>query len=113
MLEAFSSKLSNCVTQFCKKDFFLVHFNVRSLPKNNCIINEFLNDVTRLPDVTAISDIKLLANSFSNVHISNHKLLRTDSNTCTGGVCLYIKNTIKFRSRNDLLGKLKHCEIYG
>ena len=64
----------------------------------------------RLLDVIAISETKLHANSVSNVHISNYKLLRTDSNTCAGGVCLYVKDTIKFRLRNDFLLKLKHCE---
>ena len=42
--------------------------------------------------------------------ISNYKVLRANSNTCAGGVCLYIKDTIKFRVQNDLLLKLKHCE---
>ena len=60
----------------------------------------------------AISETKLLANSVSNVHIFNYKLLCTKLlyNTCIGGVCLYIKDTIKFRLRSDLLLKLKHCE---
>ena len=105
-----SSKLSNCATQLGKKDFSLVHFKARSLPKNKCKIDKYLNNMKRLPDVIAISETKLHANSVSNVHISNYKLLRTDSNTCAGGICLYIKDAIKFRLRNDLLVKLKHCE---
>ena len=64
----------------------------------------------KLPNVITISEIKLHANSVSNVHISNHKLLRTDSNACVGGICLYVKDTIKFRLRNNLLLKLKHYE---
>ena len=40
----------------------------------------------RLPDVIAISETKLHANSVLNVHISNYKLLHTDSDTCTGGI---------------------------
>ena len=64
----------------------------------------------RLPDVIAILETKLHPNSVSNVHISDYKLLHTDSNTFAGGVCLSIKDTIKFRLRNDLLQKLKHCE---
>ena len=105
-----SSKLSKCATQLCKKDFFLVHFNAQNLPKNKRKIDKFLNNMKKLPNVKAISEIKLHANSVSNVHISNHKLLRTDSNACVGGICLYIKDTIKFRLRNDLLLKLKHYE---
>ena len=64
----------------------------------------------RLPDAIAISETKLHANSVSNVHISNYKLLRTVSNTCAGGVCFCIKDTVKFRLRNNLFLKLKHCE---
>ena len=67
----------------------------------------------RLPDVIAISETKLHADSISHVHISNYKLLRTDSNACAGGVCFNRKYTIKFRLRNDLLLKLKHFEDYG
>ena len=106
-----SSKLSNCATQLCKKDFLLlVHFNARGRTKNKCKIDEFLNDMKRLSDVIAILETLLQANSVSNVHISNYKLLRTDFNSCAGGVCLYIKDTIKFRLRNDVLLKLKHCD---
>ena len=64
----------------------------------------------RLPDVIAISETKVHANSVSNVCISYYQLLRTDSNTGAGGVCLDIKDTIKFRLRNDLLLKLNHCK---
>ena len=106
-----SSILSNCVTQLCKKDFFLVYFNARNLPINKCKIDEFLNGMKRLPDVIAISETKLHANSALNVlHISDYELLRTDSNICAGGVCLYTEDTIKFRLCNDLLLKLKHCK---
>ena len=105
-----SSKLSNCATGLCKKDFFLVHFNARSVPKNKYKSDEFLNDMKRLPDVIAYSETKLHADSVSNVHISKYKLLHTDSNACAGGVCLYIKDIIKFRLRNDLLLKIKHFE---
>ena len=81
----------------CVRKTFFSSLNAQSLPKNKCEIDEFLNDMKRLPDVIAISKTKLHANSVSNVRISQYKLLRTDSNTCAGGVCLYIKDTIKLR----------------
>ena len=40
-----------------QKDFFLIHFNVRSLSKNEDKIQECLNDITRLPD--ALPSLKL------------------------------------------------------
>ena len=69
--EYFTSKLSNCATQMCKKDFFLVQFNAQSLPKNKYKVDEVLNDMKRLLDVIAILETKLHANGVSNVHISN------------------------------------------
>ena len=43
--------------------------------------------------------------------ISSYKLLRIDSNTCSGGVRPFIKNTIKFRLRDDLLLNLNIAKV--
>ena len=78
--------------------------------KNKCKIDDFFINIQRMPEVIAISETKLNSFSTSNVNIPNYKLLRNDSNTCAGGVGLYIKNTIKLRVRDDLLLNLQHCE---
>ena len=64
----------------------------------------------RIPDVVAISETKLNSNTISNKNNSNYKFLHNDSAACAGGVRLYIKETIKFRLRNDLLLHLQDCE---
>ena len=62
------SKLSSTLT---KNDFFIQHFNVRSLSKNKEKIEEFFDGITRLPDAIAISERKLNSNSVSNLNIPN------------------------------------------
>ena len=101
------SKLSSTLT---KNDFFIQHFNVRSLPKNKEKIEEFFDDMTRLPDVIAISETKLNSNSVSNLNLPNYTFLRKDSPTCAGGVGFYIKGNMQYRLRNDLTLNIQHCE---
>ena len=62
------AKLSSTLT---KSDFFIQHFNVRSLPKNKEKVEEFFDGITRLPDVIAISETKLNSNSVSNLNLPN------------------------------------------
>ena len=81
-LPANMSKLSSTLT---KNDFFIQHFNVRSLPKNKEKIEEFFDGITRLPDVIAISETKLNSNSVSNLNLTNYTYLRKDSPTCSRG----------------------------
>ena len=59
------SKLSNLSLNLSKQDFFILHFNVRSLPKNINKLDEFLNDFQRMPDAIAISETKLNSDNFS------------------------------------------------
>ena len=93
-----------------KNDFFLIHFNTRSLSKNLDKIEEFLNDMTRFPDAIAISETKLNSNSSSNNSIPHYNFLHNDSPTNTGGIGFYIKDALQFRLRDDLLLNLPNCE---
>ena len=104
------SKLSNLSLNLSKQDFFILHFNVRSLPKNINKLDEFLNDFQRMPDAIAISETKLNSNNVSKIKIPYYNFLRSDSSTNAGGVGLYIKDTIKFSLRNDLKLNLQDCE---
>ena len=104
------SKLSNLSLNLSKQDFFILHFNVRSLPKNINKLDEFLNDFQRMPDAIAISETKLNSNNVSKIKIPNYNFLRSDSSTNVGGVGLYIKDIIKFSLRNDLKLNLQDCE---
>ena len=104
------SKLSNLSLNLSKQDFFILHFNVRSLPKNINKLDEFLNDFQRMPDAIAISETKLNSNNVSKIKIPNYNFLRSDSSTNAGSVGLYTKDTIKFSLRNDLKLNLQDCE---
>ena len=64
----------------------------------------------RILDVVAISETKFNSSSISNINIFNYKFLLNDSATCAGGVGLYIKKTLKFRLRDDLLLHLQDCK---
>ena len=64
-----SQKLANKSLHASPNDFFLLHFNVRSLSKIKDKIDEFLHDFERLPDLVAISETKLNENSTSNISI--------------------------------------------
>ena len=79
-------KLANKSLHASPNDFFLLHFNVRSLSKNKDKIDEFLHDFERLPDLVAISETKLNENSTSNISIPNYCFLRNDSPSNAGGV---------------------------
>ena len=84
-------KMSKSSSTLTKNDFFIQHFNVRSLSKNKEKIEEFFDGITRLPDAIAISETKLNSNSVSNLNIPNYTFLRKDSPTCAGGVGFSLK----------------------
>lgn len=104
------NKLSDLTASLQNNDFYLVHFNVRSLSKNLDKIEEFLCDMARLPDAIAVSETKLNSNSSANISIPNYNFLRYDSPSCAGGVGLYIKDTLQFHVRHDLSLNLPQCE---
>ena len=100
-------KLSPTLT---KNDFFIQHFNVRSLTKNKEKIEEFVDGITRLPDVIAISETKLNSSSVSNLNLLNYTFLCKDSPTCASGVGFYIKGNMQYHVRNNLTLYIQHCE---
>ena len=104
------SMLANLSNNLQKKDFFVIHFNVRSLSKNKDKIEECLNDINRLPDAIATSETKLNATSSSNIGIRNYHFFHNDSLSMAGGVGIYLKNTLKHSLRNDLSLKTPNCE---
>ena len=65
-------KLSKLTSTLTKNDFFIQHFNVRSLSKNKEKIEEFFDGITRLPDAIAISETKLNSNNVSNFNVPNY-----------------------------------------
>ena len=105
-----SSRLSKTTANLQRNDFFLVHFNTRSLSKNLDKIEEFLNAMTRFPDAIAISETKLNSNSSSNNNIPHYNFLHNNWPTNAGGVGFYFKDTLQCRLRDDLSLNLPNCE---
>ena len=101
-------KLSRLIANLNKNDFFTVHLNTRSLSKNK--IDDFLINTERMPDVIAIFETKLNANSFLNLNFTNYKFICNDSITHAGGIGLYKKDSLRFTLRKDLSLNLQHCE---
>ena len=66
--------------------------------------------MTRLPDAIAISKTKLNSTSSSNIGIPDYQFFHNDSPSMAGGVGLYLKNTLKYRLRNNLSLKIPYCE---
>jgi len=93
------TKLSELMATLQKDNLYVIHFNVRSLSRNLNKFEEFLNDMSRLPDAIAISETKLSSNSSTNINIFNYDFVHNDSPTCVG---VYIKDLLQFRLQNDL-----------
>ena len=80
-----------------------MHCNTRSLGKNLFLLQDILISVKSLPDIIAISETKLNANTSENLHIPGYLFIRTDSKSQAGGVGLYISDHLDFsRSYTEL-----------
>ena len=82
--------------------FSMMHFNIRSLPKNLTSLNDFILTVKETPEIIAISETKLLDENIYNICIPGYVFLNTNSPTRAGGVGLYISKELTFIRRRDL-----------
>ena len=77
--------------------------NIVSLPKHIDEIRIILDD--QYFDVLALNETRLDENiSNQDMFIQNYDLIRADRSRSGGGVCLYVKNSINYLNRNDLVG---------
>jgi len=102
------SKLLNQANS--KSDLSLVHFNMRSLPKNLHKIEDLLLSSNTLPKILAISETKLNPKKVYNVNLNNYSFQHNDSSTQAGGVGLFILKDIKYLIREDLSMNIEGCE---
>ena len=65
----------------------MMHFNIRSLPKNLTSLNDFILTAKETPEIIAISETKL---QDENINIPGYVFLNANSPTRAGGVGLYI-----------------------
>ena len=76
--------------------------NLASLPKHIEEIRVLLAD--QCFDILALNETRL-DNNITNLdmHIDNYSLIRSDRSRKGGGVCIYVKNSITFSERKDLI----------
>ena len=81
-----------------------IHFNVRSLPKNKKNIEELLPvlNLTKKPDIIAITETKLNDNNIAKTQLKDSDLINCNSLTKAGGVALCISNSLMFNKIEKL-----------
>ena len=82
--------------------FSIFHCNIRGLPKNLPILEDWLYSLEKKPDILAISETKLNSKSIINIDIPQYHFFHTDSETAAGGAALYISNNLKAIPRADI-----------
>ena len=84
------------------KGFKIAHFNIRSLLKH---IDEFRAFLRKKHfDTTCLNETMLDETIANNeVLIDGYQIIRKDRNRHGGGVLLYIRDTINYKLRNDLM----------
>ena len=59
----------------------IIHYNVRSLPKNRKNIEELLLNLTKKPDIIAITETKLNNNNIAKTQLNDYDLINCNSLT--------------------------------
>lgn len=80
----------------------MFHFNIRSLPKNLTLLNDFLYSLDNNPDILAVTETRLSENSVCNTDIMGYNFLHTDSPTSAGGAAFYISKHLSTIARPDI-----------
>ena len=96
------SKLNQLLDNLRHDSISLFLFNIRSMPKNVAIVNDFLYTLNNSPDILAITETKLNNNNVINVNLANYNLFHTDSPTIAGGAGLYISKVLQYIYSLDL-----------
>ena len=97
------NKLNNYLNMLTnKKSISLFHCNIRSLPKNLNLLEEFIYSLNVKPDILAISETKLNDKTIINTDIRQYQFFHTDSKTAAGGAGLYISKDLHAIPRPDI-----------
>ena len=84
------------------KGFSIFSCNIRSLPKNLCLLNDILLTFEDLPTVITMSETRLRDNHVCNISITGYEFISKASDTNAGGVGMYVKDNVNFIRRSDL-----------
>ena len=96
------SQINNSIARAGPKAMSMFHCNIRSLQKNLALLEDFLYSLDKRPEILAITETRLNANSICNVDLLNYELYHTDSPTSAGGAAIYITKTLKSIPRPDI-----------
>ena len=89
---------ANLLTQnYDNHDKFLLHLNVRSLNKNINKIDELLATLPYSPHVIIISETKLKKKNYNTTFIKNYYFHSIDSTTNSGGIGIYLHNSLNYK----------------
>ena len=96
------SQINNSIAKAGPKAISMFHCNIRSLPKNLVLLEDFLYSLDKRPEILALSETRVNENSVFNVGLLHYKLFHTDSATLAGGAAIYITKTLKSIARPDI-----------
>ena len=96
------TKLNQLLNNCSHDTISLLHFNIKSLPKNVSILNYFLYTFDNIPDVLAITETKLNDNNVANIDLLNYNFYHTDSPTMAGSAGLYMRKDLQAIHRPDI-----------
>ena len=96
------SQINNAIAKAGPKAISIISINMRSLQKNLALLEDFLYSLDKRPEILAITETRLNANSVCNVDLLNYELYYTDSPTSPGGSAIYIIKTLKSITRLDV-----------
>ena len=88
------SQINNVIAKAGPKAISMFHCNMRSLQKNLALLEDFLYSLDKRPEILAITETRLNANSVCNVDLLNYELYHTDSPTSAGGSAIHIIKTL-------------------
>ena len=78
------SQINNAIAKAGPKAISIISINMRSLQKNLALLEDFLYSLDKRPEILAITETRLNANSVCNVDLLNCELYHTDSPTSPG-----------------------------
>ena len=67
----------------------VIHFNLRSLPKNKYKIENFLLRLPNLPLIIGVTETKLKSSNLDQIELENYHFERINSASNTDGVGVY------------------------
>ena len=105
---------SNITNSSPGKGFSVFHSNIRSVQKNIDKLHQLLYDINYAFDFIGITETRIRSkcadNIIVNIDLPGYTFLSQPTQQRVGGVGVYIKNSLKFHSRDELNLCTTECE---